>query len=301
MALSFNRRWRLRFPITLSVGLIVLNIALMVCWIVLLAMESYWSAMAIGIVLFALVLVGLVLYTIVTIKEVQLNLRQANFVDSVTHELKSPLASIRLFLETLQMRKVDEAQRDHFYRVMMDDIDRLDQLISQLLQIGRLDAIVTESELEDIEMEPMLRRCAEIACRAHHRPAETVKLRVEPTVARGARLAMEMIFGNLIENAVKYGGVVPEVEIDVVFVSPDKVITRIADNGDGVPLDLRRKIFSLFFRGGTELERTKKGTGLGLYIVHTLVRKMRGDVSVHGRGRQNGSVFEVSLPGRLAS
>jgi two-component system, OmpR family, phosphate regulon sensor histidine kinase PhoR len=301
MALSFNRRWRLRFPITLSVALIGLNIALMVCWIVLLAMESYWSAMTIGIVLFALVLIGLVLYTIVTIKEVQLNLRQANFVDSVTHELKSPLASVRLYLETLLLRKVDESQREQFYRVMMDDVDRLDQLISQLLQIGRLDAIVTEAELEDIEMEPLLRRCAEIACRAQHRPPETVKLRVQPAFARGARLAMEMIFGNLIENAVKYGASTPEVEIDVEFIAPDRVITRIADNGEGVPLDLRRKIFGLFFRGGTELERTQKGTGLGLYIVHTLVRKMKGNVTVHGRGRESGSVFEVALPGRLAS
>jgi signal transduction histidine kinase len=301
MALSFNRRWRLRFPITLSVALIVVNLALMVCWIVLLAMESYWSALTIGTVLFALVLVGLVLYTILTIKEVQLNLRQANFVDSVTHELKSPLASVRLYLETLQMRKVDEGQRDQFYRVMMEDVDRLDQLISQLLQIGRLDAVVTESELEDVEMEPLLRRCAETACRAHHRPPETVQIKVEPTFARGARLALEMIFGNLIDNAVKYGGSTPEVEIEVAFVSPDRVVTRIADNGDGVPIDHRAKIFGLFFRGGSELERTKKGTGLGLYIVHTLVRKMKGTVSVHGRGRQTGSVFEVALPGRLAA
>jgi signal transduction histidine kinase len=300
MALSFNRRWRLRFPITLSVALILVNLALMVCWIVLLAIESYWSALTIGTVLFALVLVGLVLYTVLTIKEVQLNLRQANFVDSVTHELKSPLASMRLYLETLQMRKVEENQREHFYRVMMDDVDRLDQLISQLLQIGRLDAIVTEAELEDVELEPLLRRCAETACRAHHRPPETVQLRVAPVIARGSRLALEMIFGNLLDNAVKYGGSPPEVEVEVVVESPDKVITRIADNGDGVPLDHRAKIFGLFFRGGSELERTKKGTGLGLYIVHVLVRKMKGTVSVHGRGRLTGSVFEVTLPGRSA-
>ncbi len=221
MALSFNRRWRLRFPITLSVSLIVVNIALMICWIVLLAMESYWSALTIGTVLFALALVGLVLYTILTIKEVQLNLRQANFVDSVTHELKSPLASVRLYLETLQMRKLDEEQREQFYRVMMEDVNRLDQLISQLLQIGRLDAVVTESELEDVEMEPLLRRCAETACRAHYRPTETVQIKVEPTLVRGARMALEMIFGNLIDNAVKYGGQTPEVEIEVTFVSPD--------------------------------------------------------------------------------
>jgi signal transduction histidine kinase len=301
MALSFNRRWRFQFPITLSVALIVFNIALMVCWIVLLAIESYWSALTIGTVVFALMLVGLVLYTILTIKEINLNLRQANFVDSVTHELKSPIASLKLYLETLQLRKVDDKQRDEFYRVMMDDLHRLDRLINQLLQVGRLDAVVTDTEAEDIEIVPLLQQCATRACNAHQRPTETVKFGGAPAIVRGTRVAIEMIFGNLIDNAIKYGGQVPEVHVETQILPDNKVVTRVTDNGAGVPPDLRQKIFGLFFRGGTELERTQKGTGLGLYIVHTLVRKMRGRISVHGRHRQEGSVFEVELPGRSAT
>jgi signal transduction histidine kinase len=298
MALSFNRRRRIRFPITLSVALIVLNVTLMVCWIVLLAMESYWSALTIGTVVFALILVGLVVYTVLTLKEIQLNLRQANFVDSVTHELKSPIASLRLYLETLQLRKVGEEQRTQFYNVMMEDLQRLDRLINQLLQVGRLDAIVTENEAEDIELKPLLERCAVAACNAHSKPAQIVSMNVEPVMVRGARMALEMIFGNLIDNAVKYGGAQPEVVIETKVVGDNKVVTRIIDNGAGVPLDHRKKVFALFFRGGSELERRQKGTGLGLYIVHTLVRKMKGRVSIHGRGRENGSIFEVELPGR---
>ena len=298
MALSFNRRRRIRFPITLSVALIVLNLTLMICWIVLLAMESYWSALTIGTMVFALILVGLVVYTVLTLKEIQLNLRQANFVDSVTHELKSPLASLRLYLETLQLRKVNEDQRTQFYNVMMEDLHRLDRLINQLLQVGRLDAIVTENEAEDIELKPLLERCAATACHTHSKPLQTISFQLEPVTVRGARMALEMIFGNLIDNAIKYGGVQPEVIIETKVVGDNKVVTRILDNGAGVPLDLRKKIFALFFRGGSELERRQKGTGLGLYIVHTLVRKMRGRVTVHGRGRESGSVFEVELPGR---
>lgn len=301
MALHFSRRRRMRFPLTLSVSLIVLNVSLMVCWIVLLAMESYWSALAIGTVFFSLILVGLVLYTILTIKEIQLNLRQANFVDSVTHELKSPIASLKLYLETLQMRQIEEPKRKEFYRDMMDDLARLDKLINQLLQIGRLDALVSETEAEDVDMAPLLRQCATNACNAHHKPAETVKLAVEPSVVRGTRIALEMIFGNLIDNAIKYGGEVPEVTVETLASGPDRIVTRITDNGDGVPPHLRQKIFRMFFRGGNELERTRTGTGVGLYIVHTLVRQMRGRISIHGRGRGSGSIFEVELPGRTAA
>lgn len=302
MALHITRRRRMRVPITLSVALISLNVALMVCWIVLLAMQSYWSALAIGTVIFALILVGLVFWLVLTIKDIQLSLRQANFVDSVTHELKSPIASLKLYLETLQLRKLEEPKRDEFYRVMMDDLVRLDRLINQLLQVGRLDALVTEEETEEIELEPLLRRCATAACNMHERPMETVQFSVQPATVRGARLALEMVFGNLIDNAIKYGGPTPEVRVEAQPVGTGRVVTRISDNGEGVPPDLRKKIFRLFFRGGRELERTRKGTGLGLYIVHTLVRKMRGRISVHGADdRPSGSTFEVELPGRAVS
>lgn len=293
------RRRRMRFPITLSVALIVLNVALMVCWIVLLAMESHWSALAIGTGIFALILVGLVLWLIVSLKEISLGLRQANFVDSVTHELKSPIASLKLYLDTLQLRKLNDDKREEFYRVMAEDLDRLDGLINQLLQVGRLDALVIESQIEDVELEPLLRRCATAACHLHSRPEETVQFAVQPAIVRGVRLALEMVFGNLIDNAIKYGGPNPEVRIEAEGVGTGRVVTRVMDNGEGVSPALRKKIFALFFRGGTELERTRTGTGLGLYIVHTLVRKMRGRISVHGRpGRSNGSSFEVELPGR---
>lgn len=298
MGSYFRTQRTLHFPITLSVILMVLNVVLMVWWIYLLAHQYLWSALTIGTVLFVLIVVGLVLYMILAIKEIRLNQRQANFIDSVTHELKSPIASLKLYLETLQLRVIDDRQRADFYDFMMDDLERLDRLINHMLEIGRLDAIVTQAVPEDIEMRPLLEQCAQAACANHRQPVAVVTFRVQPAIVRGGRLALEMIFRNLLDNAIKYSTPNPAVEVEVAVKANNRVVTRIIDNGVGVEPTIRKKIFGLFFRGGNELERTRQGTGLGLYIVQTLVRRMTGKIAVHGRDAGPGSVFEVDLPGR---
>jgi signal transduction histidine kinase len=300
MSSILRRRRTIHVPVTLSVVLMVLNVILMVCWIVVLAQLYWWSALALGTILFALALAGLVVYMILTIKEIHLNQRQSNFVDSVTHELKSPIASLKLYLETLLLREVPPEERQKFFRYMVQDLNRLDELITQLLEIGRLDEIVTVQDEEEVEMEPLLNQCAAAACAHYQQPIEKITLNVQPSLVRGRPLALEMIFRNLLDNAVKYAADDPRVDVEVVATGA-KVVARISDNGAGVPLDDRSKIFQLFFRGGSELERKRKGTGLGLYIVHTLVRKLKGRVSVHGRGKLPGAVFEVELPGRAIS
>lgn len=302
MTTWLRTRSRLGVPITLSVVLMSLNVTLMVCWIVLLAQQTTgWGALIIGVIVFTLILVGLSFYLFLMIKEVRLNQRQANFVDSVTHELKSPIASLKLYLETLEMRTVTDEQRNRFYHVMGEELDRLDHLITQLLEVGRLDAIGTQSEPEDIPLEVMLHKCGAAAC-AHHKREEpaTITYDLHPAVIHARPLVVETVFRNLMDNAIKYAGDPPSVEVQVRVTDRGHVLTRISDNGDGVPPELRKRIFGLFFRGGNELTRRQKGTGLGLYIVYTLVRLMKGRVSVHGRPNQSGSVFEVDLPGRKA-
>lgn len=299
MAESIRKRITLHLPITLVVILMTLNIALMVCWIVLLAQLNSWSALTVGTIVFALILVGLTVYLIFSIKAVRLHQRQVNFVDSVTHELKSPIASLRLYLETLQMRDLDAGQRRKFYRVMEDELRRLDGLISQLLEVGRLDAIGEESEPENIAMEPLLRRCAETIC-AHHQctEASVINFDIEPAVVPSRRIVLEMIFGNLLDNAIKYSLPNPMVDVQVRVKDRNRVVTRICDNGEGIPAEVRKKIFKIFYRGGDELQRRQKGTGLGLYIVRTLVQLLKGTVTVRDRDGAPGSVFEVELPGR---
>ncbi|MED5401713.1 MAG: HAMP domain-containing sensor histidine kinase [Planctomycetota bacterium] len=302
MADYIRKRRTLHWPITLSAALMILNVALMVCWIVLFAQLNSFGALTVGTIAFALVLVGLSFYLFLTIKEIQLNRRQANFVDSVTHELKTPLASIKLYLETLQLRELDIERRTEFYNIMQQELIRLDTLINQLLEVGRLDAIGHESESEDIQLEPLLRRCAQAACAKHkHVDPDVFAFDIPPVVIHARPIVLEMIFGNLLDNAIKYGATQPEVRVSVSTRSRSRILTQIIDNGEGVAPELKKKIFRIFFRSGKELTRQKKGTGLGLYIVRTLVHTLKGRIRVQDRSDRSGSVFEVELPGRVAA
>jgi two-component system phosphate regulon sensor histidine kinase PhoR len=297
----FRKRRTLQWPITLSAGLMTANIVLMVCWIVLLSRLGFWSALTIGTVVFALILVGLTAYLVLTVKEVRVNQRQANFVDSVTHELKSPIASLKLYLETLEMRELDAERRAEFYRVMGTELSRLDSLISHLLEVGRLDAIGQQDAPEDVDLESVLRRCSETAVK-HHKQGEedtdVVSFDLDPAIINGRQLVLEMIFGNLLDNAIKYAGDPPAVEVQVRVLDRGLVVVRISDNGEGVPTDQQKKIFRIFHRAENELERRRTGTGLGLYIARTLVHMLKGKIAVHSRVGKPGSVFEVDLPGR---
>ncbi len=299
MAIHFRKRRTLHLPITLSVVLVSLNVLLMVFWIILLARQQQWGGLAIGTVGFSVILCGIAAYMVIAVKEIRLNQRQANFVDSVTHELKSPIASLRLYLETLQLRQIDEPQRAQFYEVMAGELTRLNSLISQLLEVGRLDAIGHQSQPVDVPLEPLLRQCARAASANYKRDeAQVFTFDIEPAVVNARPMVLEMIFGNLIDNAIKYAAPDPAVDVQVRIEKRGRVVTRICDNGSGVPANQRKKIFRMFYRGGNELERTQKGTGLGLYIVRTLVHLLKGTVSVRDRDGGKGSVFEVTLPGR---
>jgi two-component system, OmpR family, phosphate regulon sensor histidine kinase PhoR len=301
MVHALRTKSTLRLPITLSVVLMVLNVSLMICWIVLLTQQSGWGALIVGTVIFGVILAMLSFYMVLMIKEVRLNQRQANFVDSVTHELKSPIASLKLYLETLQMRTLSSEQRQKFYGTMGDELERLDHLITQLLEVGRLDAIGVQSEPEELALDELLRECAQGACAHHKRDlALTMEFDMQPAVISARRLVLESIFRNLFDNAIKYGGEPPVVSVQVLVAHHGRVVTRISDNGPGVPPELRKQIFTRFFRAGSELTRRRTGTGLGLYIVSTLVKQLKGRISVQERPGHQGSMFEVELPGKAA-
>ncbi len=302
MAVYFRKRSRIHLPITLSVTLMALNITLMVCWIILLAQDAQWGALAVGVVTFTIILAGLSFWLALTIKEIRLNHRQANFVDSVTHELKSPIAALQLSLETLRMRSLDEHKRREFHQMMSDELTRLDQLINQLLEVGRLDAIGTNEQPESVPLKALLYKCAEAACAHYKQDIDQVfSFDVPPMTLHTRRMLVQLIFSNVVDNAVKYADNPPRVQVDAVPVGKDRVKVRVADNGAGVPYDERKKIFRIFYRGGSELERRRKGTGLGLYIVYTLVRRLKGKVNVIDRGDgQPGCAFEIELPGRVS-
>ncbi len=292
----FRKRSIPYLSLTVSATLAALNITLMVLWIVILSAESAWSALTIGTVAFTLILVGLVFYVYLTIKERRLSLRQANFVDSVTHELKSPIASLRLYLETLRMRNPSEEQRGEFYATMEAELSRLDDLINELLEVARLDAIGSDAPVEDIDLKKLLDECAASVLRRHAQTRrEIFEVDVAKVSVKAPRVTLSIILTNLLDNAVKYGGDPPRVNVNAMQDKPNHIVIKVSDNGPGVPSEERKRIFGLFYRGGDELQRRKKGTGLGLFIAYTLVRRLGGRLTVHDRDDRQGSVFVVEL------
>ncbi len=280
-------RGSLRFPITLGVVMILIIVTLIVGWVLLTLFYAwqfpdsplYWTLLSVGSLLFLIVLVGVIMYLVLAIKAVNLTRRQSNFIDSVTHELKSPIASLKLYLQTLEVRAVTEKERQQFHQFMMADVERLDTLISHLLTAGMVDRKREAYELESIEVSDLIRDCVTTVCARYRVPESNVRLDLISTEILASRVDAVMVFRNLIDNAVKYAGTPAEVSISMRH-EGERLITTFRDNGTGIPTDQHRKIFKRFERLGKELHREKPGTGLGLYIVRTLTKKMEGQVRV---------------------
>ena len=288
----------IKWPITLAVVMILLLLAITVGWIIMTAANVRWVLLTVGTLFLVLVLVGVVMYLSLSIKEINLNRRQSNFMDSVTHELKSPIASLKLYLQTLNQREVCAAEQRDFFRFMLEDVDRLDHLINHLLDAARLGKQANESDVEAVRLDVLLRDCCE-ELRLRYRVAnDGLQVDLPPFTVRGRRVELDMIFRNLIDNAFKYAGDPPAIRVTAEFDQENMVRVEVADNGLGIPPRLRRKVFGRFFRVGDELKRHKPGTGLGLYIVKTLIRRMRGHVRVRDQETGPGTVFEVRIPGR---
>jgi signal transduction histidine kinase len=298
-------RRSLRLPIILAIVMITLLVVLTVGWVVLAVFGAlkagrfagwYWVLLTVGTTFIVMLLVGVILYLVLSVKAINLTRRQSNFIDSVTHELKSPISSMKLYLQTLTRRQVGEAERSEFYRVMLDDVERLDRLINQVLDAGRLESGGTDGNIENVDVPRLLQQCAETVCTNYHVPLEVIHFGLQACHVRARPGDLTLIFRNLLDNAVKYAGVVPEVAVTASGNGSGMVVVRVADNGRGIPPRLRDKVFGRFVRLGTELERDKPGTGLGLHIAHTLVRQLRGRIRIRSREPGPGTVFEVELP-----
>ncbi|TWU08042.1 sensor histidine kinase [Stieleria varia] len=309
-------RRSLKSPVTLGVVLIVLVVVLAVVWIVgsflgFFADKSksnetvFWAFLATGIVLLAGILAGVIAYLTLTIKAVRLNQRQSNFIDAVTHELKSPIASLKLYLQTMSRREVDQQQRDDFHRIMLEDVERLDSLINHLLDVARVDRGGNSKSQERFRLDDLLRQCATTVCVRYRLPEETVSVQAPSLWVQSQLVQMEILFRNLIDNAVKYGGSPPLVLVNVESKGEDQLLVTITDNGAGIPPNQRRKVFRRFVRLGNELERSTPGTGLGLHLVRNITKSLGASIAVIDRGETEpdgvtGTKFEVKFKGIVA-
>ena len=301
----FERR-SLRWPITVAVVMIVLLIALAVGWVLLNVAGAYnnveratlyWILLSAGSTIFVCILLGIVFYLRLSIQQIQLSRRQSNFIDSVTHELKSPIASLKLYLQTLNRRQVTDAQRLEFYRSMLADVDRLDQLINHLLEAARLERPNSAPEAETIALGGVIQHAIQAACQRYNVPTECVTSHIEMLETVGSPPDMNMLIGNIIDNAVKYSSSPPKVEVHLDRIpNRDWWRLKVIDNGPGIPRAYRRKVFGRFYRVGSELERSKPGTGLGLFIVHTIVRRLGGKIQIQDSPSGPGTQIVVQVP-----
>ncbi|MFM7138137.1 MAG: sensor histidine kinase [Planctomycetota bacterium] len=297
-------RRSLGWPILLGVVLIGSLVALTVGWVLVsiaaaLGSENaafYWAVLGVGVALLAVVLAGVIVYLALTVKAIALSQRQSNFIDSVTHELKSPLASLKLYLQTLTRRSVPAEQQADFHRFMLQDVERLDGLVDHLLDAART-LHRRPSAGEDVtDLGPLLESVRAAVTQRHAVAEACVRVECGPgLVVQGRETDVEIVVRNLVDNAVKYSLPHPEVEVTAAATN-GRVTVRVADNGPGIPLAQRNAVFRRFVRLGSELERSTPGTGLGLFLVRSLVKQLRGKVSATGRIGQRGSIFEVELP-----
>ncbi|MCS6934945.1 MAG: HAMP domain-containing histidine kinase [Chitinophagales bacterium] len=246
-----------------------------------------------GSVFIALVFVGLLRVRKVFKREMELAQQQKNFLLSITHELKSPISTIKLTLQSLGRRKLEEEQRIRMIDASMSDLERLHNLVDNILFAAKMEQGQHGFSREKIDM---ARIASEVCTRfANNKKSITIHTQIPSSLtANGDVLGFTSLVTNLVENAIKYSPESTTVTVALVK-TESEVLLRVCDEGIGIPDNEKQKIFEKFYRVGNENTRTTKGTGLGLYIVKKYVEIFNGRIQVYDRNPR-GVCFEITLP-----
>ena len=292
-----SRRGTIAFFLCLGIGLIALAIALNVGWIILNWRQGV--LLLFGIIFFALIIAGMVVNTIFLVRELRRSEQHDSFINAVTHELKTPIASIRLHLETLQRRELAESRKQEFYNVMLSDADRLTETVEQVLRAGRAGDKRAGREKSDVDFGQLVRDCVEAARLRHHLQPEA--MRYEESVngnglrVKGSPEDLRTAVTNVLENAVKYSR--EHIEINVRLAETQKrVVLKVQDQGVGIAQGDLKRIFKRFHRVGSRLRPHVKGTGLGLFIVKAIAKKHGGRAFAESEGEGKGTTVTIDLP-----
>jgi two-component system sensor histidine kinase SenX3 len=253
-----------------------------------------------GFIFFGAITAGLVLNTIFLLREIRRNEQHDSFINAVTHELKTPIASIRLYLQTLQHRDVDEAQRHEFYRLMLDDSDRLLTTVEQVLKAGMMGHKRGSRGRVPVDFAGLVQECVQMARNGRHLKPEA--LRFEPAVngagatVNGDPEDLRTAVANVLDNAIKYSG--DQVDISVRLDAPDekRVALSVHDHGVGIPPEELKRVFKRFYRVPNRSASHVKGTGLGLFIVRAIAKKHGGRVFAQSEGEGHGTTVVLELP-----
>lgn len=295
-------------PLTIGIVLVLLALALAVGWNVLVVRGvgdvrqvaerlsgTHWALLTLGSLFYALLIAGLALLCAWLVREMRHSQRQQAFLDAVTHEMKTPLASLRLYLDTLDRHDPGAEQRALFFGRMRQDVARLERTVDQVLAAARA-ARARRARREPVALRELLADCASEVREQYHLAPEALRLEVDgDPFAMGESHELALVFRNLLENAVKYSGDAVDVRVRAGTDPDGGVRVAIEDRGAGIPRDELRRIFQPFYRAGAEAQRRVKGLGLGLFIVRFLVRRQGGSVEAHSDGPGLGSRFLVRL------
>ena len=298
MRVRARRRKSVAFFITLGACLVALAVALNVGWILLNWREV--ALLVLGIILFLVLIFGIFINTTFLIREIRRNEQHDAFINAVTHELKTPIASIRLYLETLKTRDVDEQQRREFYNIMLADSDRLLRTVEQVLRAGRTGLKHRRISTSVINLGEMVQECLELT-RIRYGLNETHLICNVSPEAKAVKVSgdideLRSAFSNLIDNAVKYSDDEVSVSVSVSTLDDKRVAVRVSDKGIGIPSAQLKRIFKRFYRVPGRFMARVKGTGLGLFIVESVIKKHGGRVFAESPGLGHGSTFTVHLP-----
>lgn len=293
-----SRRKTVAFFLILGICLAVATVALTLSWIILNWRERL--LLFFGVIFFLAIITGLILNTIFLVREIRRNERHDSFINAVTHELKTPITSIRLYLETLQRREVDQAQRLQFYKLMLDDSDRLLGTVEQVLKAGEAGYKRGRHQTSEVDFGGLVRECVELARTRHHLqpaglqwdgPSNGTHIHVQ-----GDPSDLRTAVSNILDNAIKYSGGHVDVSVSVDAPDDKRVVLRVRDRGIGIPPEELGRIFKRFYRVPGRSASQVKGTGLGLFIVRSIAKAHGGRVFAESGGGAGGTTVTMELP-----
>jgi len=308
-----KKRRSISLPIILSSVAVVLTITLLLAWILVIVrnmelLQSTFvgnnvSLLVGGIVSFLAIISVLVLFTVFLVREISEVRRQTSFIDSVTHELKTPLASLQLAVETLARPELAVERREQLRVMMLQDVSRLVSLVDGILDASRLLDGREEGDIGEVMILDLLDEVVAEVLRRHHVDDDIFTFELDDDLVMFVDpTALQTILSNLIDNAIKYSDGEPEIRVSARRSEDgDEVEFRVEDRGIGIERRELKRIFERFYRVPVEAVRSRHGTGLGLFVVAALVKGLGGRIDAYSDGLGHGTAIHVVLPRRMAS
>ncbi len=253
-----------------------------------------WMILGEGIVFLIILATGTIQIHRALRKEIMLNRQQRNFLLSITHELKSPLAGIKIALETIKGRILPEEKKELLTGNALADVERLGTLVDNLLMAAKIENESIQLASQELDVLALVKDIFRLYSNGLGKDHQMLLISNDPIYVSGDKMALMSIVSNLIENALKYSPKGTKIEVSALAIK-QQFRFSVSDSGVGISEEDQKKIFDKFYRVGTEDRRKTKGTGLGLYIVHELVRKHGGNIQIDSEVGA-GSTFILDIP-----